>query len=79
MRSLFYLGFCYRFAGFLVLIFLSAPTALSSFFLPSLSYDFLPQAFVSLIGGDVVDARMVMVAVVRDASANVRNTVFGSR
>ena len=56
--------FWYQFAGFLLLIFRSASAALSKLLLPSLIDYFLPQALVSLIWGDVVDARMVVLGVV---------------
>ena len=49
---------------FSVLIFCPAPAPLSKFFAASLRYDFLPQALVSLLRGDVVDARMVVLRVV---------------
>ena len=59
-----YVIFCYSSAGFLFLVFDSAPAALSQFFDPSLFDDFLPQALVGLLRGDVVDARMVVLRVV---------------
>ena len=55
---------CFSFAGFLLLVFFSAPAALRKFFTASLRHDFLPQALVSLLRGDVVDARMVVLCVV---------------
>jgi hypothetical protein len=47
---------CFSFAGFLLLVFFSAPAALSKFFTASLRHDFLPQALVSLLRGDVINA-----------------------
>jgi hypothetical protein len=44
------------FAGFLPLIFFSAPASLSKFLVASLRNDLVPQALVGLIRGDVVDA-----------------------
>jgi hypothetical protein len=55
---------CFLFAGFLFLVFCSAPAALSKFLAVSLIDDFLPQALVGLLRGDVVDARMVVLGVV---------------
>jgi len=41
--------FVFSFAGFLLLVFFSAPAALRKFFTASLRHDFLPQALVSLL------------------------------
>ena len=46
------------------MIFFSAPASLSKFLVASLGHDFLPQALMSLLRGDVVDARMVVLRVV---------------
>ena len=54
----------FLFAGFLLLIFLSAPAALREFLTASLFDDFWPQALVGLLRGDVVDAGRVMLRVV---------------
>ena len=51
-------------AGFLLLIFDSAPAALSQFFALSLCYDLRSQALVGLLRGDVVDAGMIVLGVV---------------
>ena len=55
---------CFCFAGFLLLVLLPAPAALGEFFESSLFDDFLTQALVSLLRGDVVDAGMVVLRVV---------------
>ena len=47
---------CFFFAGFLLLVFDSAPAALSQFLTAALLDDVLPQALVGLLRGDVVDA-----------------------
>ena len=46
------------------MIFFSAPASLRKLFDSSLLDDFLPQALVSLLRSDVVDARMVVLRVV---------------
>jgi len=46
----------FSFAGFLLLIFFSAPALLSKFFDTSLIYDCLPQTLMGLLRSDVVDA-----------------------
>ena len=46
------------------MIFFSAPASLRKFLYAPLIDDFLPQALVSLLRGDVVDARMVVFGVV---------------
>ena len=55
---------CSSDAGFLLLVFDSAPAALSQFFAPSLFDNFRPQPLVGLLRGDVVDARMVVLRIV---------------
>ena len=55
---------CFLCAGYLLLIFFSAPASLRKFLAASLRHDFLPQALVRLLRVDVVDARMVVLGVV---------------
>ena len=55
---------CFWFAGFLLLVFDTAPAALSQFPALSLGDDLRSQALMGLLRGDVVDARMVMLGVV---------------
>jgi len=50
--------------------FLLCAGGLSKFFTASLCHDFLPQALVSLLRGDVVDARMVVLRVVPGKGTN---------
>ena len=45
---------CFSWAGFALLIFFSAPVSLRKLFNVPLLDDFLPQALVSLLGGDVI-------------------------
>jgi hypothetical protein len=47
---------CFSWAGFSLLIYFSAPASLRKLFNTSPGDDFLPQALVSLLRGDVVDA-----------------------
>ena len=55
---------CLGHVGFLLLIFFSAPTSLRKLFDAPLIDDLLPQALVSLLRGDVVDARMVVLRII---------------
>jgi hypothetical protein len=54
---------CFGHAGFLLLIFFSAPTSLRELPVSPLIDDLLPQALVSLLRGDVIDSGVVMLRV----------------
>ena len=51
---------CFWCAGILLLVLLPAPASLGKVFDAPCFDDFLPQALVGLVGGDVVDAGMVV-------------------